>query len=114
MDGDNLIIILLFVCILLGAGALLLAGIHYVQWKRFSKLFPVTGYETTGKSPKFDEILSSAVKPLSINEKKYFLLFLDGKTTDEIAAAMHVEPSSVYTMKYRIRKKFPDDYLLPF
>ena len=37
-----------------------------------------------------------------------------GVTKEEIAAIMHVEPNSVYTMKYRIRKKFPDDYILPF
>ena len=47
-------------------------------------------------------------------EKKYLLLFMEGKSTEEIAAIMHVEPNSVYTMKYRIRKKFPDDYIFPF
>ena len=47
-------------------------------------------------------------------EKKYLRLFAEGKTTTEIAKAMNVEPSSVYTMKYRIRKKFPETVVLPF
>ncbi|MBR6416077.1 MAG: hypothetical protein IKS22_08235 [Bacteroidales bacterium] len=42
------------------------------------------------------------------------MLFMSGKTTEEIADAMQVAPSSVYTMKYRIRKKFPEGYPLPF
>ena len=63
--------------------------------------------ETAGK------VFSSALKPLSAVERKYILLFL-GKSTEEIATAMHVSPSSVYTMKYRIKKKYPADYPLPF
>ena len=60
------------------------------------------------------EIFASADKPLSAVERKYILLFMSGKTTEEIADAMHVAPASVYTMKYRIRKKFPDTFPLPF
>ena len=66
---------------------------HFHQWKQARK---------------------AAVKPLSSIEKKYLALFLDGKTTEEISTIMHVEPSSVYTMKYRLRKKFPADYTFPF
>ncbi|MBQ9173770.1 MAG: hypothetical protein IJ161_08595 [Bacteroidales bacterium] len=60
------------------------------------------------------EVFSAATKPLSAVERKYIMLFMSGKTTEEIADAMHVAPSSVYTMKYRIRKKFPEGYPLPF
>lgn len=60
--------------------------------------------ETAGK------IVSSALKPLSAVERKYILLFMSGKATEEIATAMHVAPSSVYTMKYRIKKKYPADF----
>ncbi len=60
------------------------------------------------------KIFSSAQKPLSAVERKYVLLFMSGKSTEEIADAMHVEPASVYTMKYRIKKKFPDTFPLPF
>lgn len=59
-------------------------------------------------------IFSSALKPLSAVERKYILLFLSGKSTEEIADAMHVAPASVYTMKYRIKKKYPVHYPLPF
>ena len=55
-----------------------------------------------------------AKRPLSVTEKKFFTLFLEGKTTEEIAELMHVEQSSVYTMKYRIKKKFPEKFHLPF
>ena len=61
-----------------------------------------------------NKLFAAAEKPLSAVERKYILLFLSGRTTEEIAAAMHVEPSSVYTMKYRIKKKFSDSFPLPF
>ena len=60
------------------------------------------------------KIFAAAQKPLSAVERKYILLFMSGKTTEEIADAMHVAPASVYTMKYRIRKKFPAAFPLPF
>ena len=37
-----------------------------------------------------------------------------GKSVEEVSLIMHVEPASVYTMRYRIKKKFPDNYNLPF
>lgn len=60
------------------------------------------------------KLFSSALKPLTAVERKYILLLMSGKSTGEIASAMNVEPSSVYTMKYRIKKKFPPDFPLPF
>ncbi len=60
------------------------------------------------------QIISSAQKPLSAVERKYILLFMSGKSTEEVAEAMHVAPASVYTMKYRIKKKYPDSFPLPF
>ena len=65
-------------------------------------------------SDRANKVFSSANKPLSVVERKYILLFMSGKTTEEIAGAMHVAPASVYTMKYRIRKKFPESFPLPF
>ena len=61
-----------------------------------------------------NKVFSLAQKPLSSVERKYILLFMSGKSTEEIAEAMHVEPASVYTMKYRIRKKYSDSFPLPF
>lgn len=60
------------------------------------------------------KIYASAQKPLSAVERKYILLFMSGKSTEEIAETMHVAPASVYTMKYRIKKKYPDSFPLPF
>ena len=63
---------------------------------------------------KAGKVFSSAQKPLSAVERKYILLFMSGESTEEIAEAMHVTPASVYTMKYRIKKKYPDSFPLPF
>ncbi len=60
------------------------------------------------------QIISSAQKPLSAVERKYILLFMSGKSTEEVAEAMHVAPASVYTMKYRIKKKYSESFPLPF
>lgn len=60
------------------------------------------------------KVFSSAQKPLSAVERKYILLFMSGESTEQIADAMHVTPASVYTMKYRIKKKFPDSFPFPF
>ncbi len=65
-------------------------------------------------SDKAAQIISSAQKPLSAVERKYILLFMSGKSTEEVAEVMHVAPASVYTMKYRIKKKYPDSFPLPF
>lgn len=60
------------------------------------------------------QVISSSKKPLSAVERKYILLFMSGKSTEEIADVMHVAPASVYTMKYRIKKKYPESFPLPF
>jgi len=59
-------------------------------------------------------LFHASLKPLSAVERKYILLFMSGTTTEEIARAMNVDVSSVYTMKYRVKKKFPPDFSLPF
>lgn len=61
-----------------------------------------------------NKVFAAASKPLSAVERKYILLFMSGKSTEEIADAMHVAPASVYTMRYRVRKKFPEGFPLPF
>lgn len=111
MEGQSLIITLLVLGLGLGIAAVSLILLHYCQWKRH-----VRGSVTVPEdgSQKADQLLLQAAKPLSQTEKRYFYLFMDGKSTGEISASMHVEPSSVYTMKYRIRKKFPEGTRLPF
>ena len=59
-------------------------------------------------------VINAATTPLTAVERCYILLFLSGASTDEISSAMHVMHTSVYTMRYRLRKKFPKGYLLPF
>lgn len=59
------------------------------------------------------EIMAQSLSPLSIVDKRYLLCFLAGLRPQEIAALFHVEPASVYTVRYRLRKKFPKDYPLP-
>lgn len=59
-------------------------------------------------------IFDSSLKPLSAVERRYILLFMSGTSTEDIASVMNVDTSSVYTMKYRIKKKFPPVFSLPF
>ena len=101
---------LLSLCLAVGLAVLITVSLHFHQWKRANLLN--TTPETS--SVDVDSILESAVKPLTAVEKKYLQLLLEGHSTEEISSAMHVEPSTVYTVKYRIRKKFPEDFTLPF
>ncbi|MGM9693464.1 MAG: hypothetical protein ACI3YC_00440 [Alloprevotella sp.] len=59
-------------------------------------------------------LMQKAEKPLTIVDKKYLLCFLQGEDVKTIAARFHVEPASVYTVRYRMKKKFPKDENLPF
>ena len=56
----------------------------------------------------------SANEPLSVTEKKYMHYFLLGTAPAQIAKEMHVETASVYSMKYRLKKKFPEGFNFPF
>lgn len=70
---------------------------------------------TAGVAPELArKIFDSAEKPLSAVERQYILLFMSGSSTEEIANAMNVDVSSVYTMRYRIKKKYPQGFSLPF
>ncbi len=51
------------------------------------------------------EIIESAEAPLSNVEQKYLLCFLSGMPTNTIADIFHVAPASVYTVRYRLKKK---------
>ena len=44
---------------------------------------------------------------LSSMDKRYLLCFAAGITPEQVAEIFHVEPASVYTVRYRIKKKFP-------
>lgn len=107
---EGLIILLLVVNVVVGLLVLLAILLHHRQWKQSAQ----STLAQAGASDNIAPVLQAAIKPLSPIEKKYLALFMEGKSTEAIAELMHVEPATVYTMKYRIRKKFPADYSLPF
>ena len=61
-----------------------------------------------------ETIVSHAEKPLTLVDKRYMLCFIAGLKPAEIATLFNVEPASIYTVRYRIKKKFPNGYPLPF
>lgn len=61
-----------------------------------------------------DELIRKATKPLTVVDKKYMICFLAGEKVQQIADRFIVEPASVYTVRYRLKKKFPEDEPLPF
>lgn len=61
-----------------------------------------------------DELMKKATKPLTVVDKKYMICFLAGEKVQQIADRFIVEPASVYTVRYRLKKKFPKDEPLPF
>ena len=58
--------------------------------------------------------LLSHAKKLTTMDKRYILCFAAGMTVEEIADFMSLEPASVYTVRYRLRKKFSSDYPFPY
>jgi hypothetical protein len=61
-----------------------------------------------------DTLFASTTIPLSTMVKKYILCVLSGLIADEAATFFNVEQASVYTVRYRIKKKFPLGISLPF
>lgn len=59
-------------------------------------------------------LMEQAVKPLTVVDQKYMLCFLNGEDVKHIARRFNVEPASVYTVRYRMKKKFPSMAQLPF
>lgn len=49
-------------------------------------------------------------KKITTMDKRYILCFAAGMSVDEIADFMCLEPASVYTVRYRLRKKFDTNY----
>ena len=47
-------------------------------------------------------------------DKRYILCIAAGMSVEEVADLFHIEPASVYTVRYRLRKKFPTDSLFPY
>ena len=60
------------------------------------------------------QALLSNAKKITTMDKRYILCFAAGMTVEHIADLMSLEPASVYTVRYRLRKKFSSDYPFPY
>lgn len=60
---------------------------------------------------RFEEVGSMAKHRLTESDKRYMICFIVGMSMADIATIFHVEPTSLYTMKYRIKKKFPPELI---
>ena len=60
------------------------------------------------------QVLLGHGKKITTMDKRYILCFAAGMTVEEIADFMSLEPASVYTVRYRLRKKFNSDYPFPY
>lgn len=60
------------------------------------------------------QVLLSHGKKITTMDKRYILCFAAGMTVEEIADFMSLEPASVYTVRYRLRKKFSLEYPFPY
>jgi tetratricopeptide (TPR) repeat protein len=58
--------------------------------------------------------LLNNAKKITTMDKRYILCFAAGMTVEHIADLMSLEPASVYTVRYRLRKKFSSDYPFPY
>jgi len=52
-------------------------------------------------------VFSSAEQPLSQMDRKYLYCFLAGLGTEQVGVLFNIETASVYTVRYRLRRKFP-------
>ena len=60
------------------------------------------------------QVLLNHGNKITTMDKRYILCFAAGMTVEQIADFMSLEPPSVYTVRYRLRKKFPSEYPFPY
>ena len=60
------------------------------------------------------QVLLTHGKKITTMDKRYILCFAAGMTVEEIADFMSLESASVYTVRYRLRKKFGSEYPFPY
>ncbi len=60
------------------------------------------------------ELYDTASGNMSAGTMMYLCCFIAGLNAESIAAIFGIETSSVYRTKYRIRKMFPNNKILPF
>jgi hypothetical protein len=69
--------------------------------------------EIFGRYPKSVQAFQNG-KKITVMDKRYILCFAAGMTVEDIADFMSLEPASVYTVRYRLKKKFPTEYPFPY
>ena len=60
------------------------------------------------------QVLLSHGTKITTMDKRYILCFAAGMTVEQIADFMCLEAASVYTVRYRLRKKFASEYPFPY
>lgn len=58
--------------------------------------------------------LIAKAERLTTMDKRYILCFAANMTVEQLADLFHVEAASVYTVRYRLRKKFPPESHFPY
>lgn len=58
-----------------------------------------------------ERVFASAEKPLSNMDRKYLYCLLAGLGAEQIGRLFNIETESVYTVRYRLRRKFPKGVL---
>ncbi len=58
---------------------------------------------------RFEEIRKMSSKHITNIDTRYMICFSVGISTSDIAKIFKVAKASVYTMRYRLRKKFPNE-----
>jgi hypothetical protein len=56
----------------------------------------------------FEDAYATAGKKITSMDLKYMICFAAGMDTQDISVIFNIEPDSVHTVRYRIRKKFAD------
>lgn len=56
-----------------------------------------------------EKLYAAATTGLSLTEKKYLFCFLAGVKLELVAELFNVEKASVYTVRYRMKRKFPQE-----
>ena len=64
-----------------------------------------------GLQKQAERAFAAAEKPLSGMDRKYLYCLLAGLNAEQIGGIFNIETDSVYTVRYRLRRKFPKDYL---
>ncbi len=60
---------------------------------------------------RFEDIRNMSDKSITASDVRYMICFSVGMCVTDVATIFQVAPNSIYTMRYRLRKKFPQEVL---